>query len=759
MIRRINLLRNVGVFDNATISRELKHIVLIYAENASGKTTLAEVLRSLETGEQSAIAKKHRFNSVHKPHIVLECDGDLSTVMFQDEHWKPNRPLVRVFDEAFITDNVYSGLDVESEHRQNLHDLTLGRQGVSLSRYRKKLAQTIEQCNKDMREAKSAVPDEQRGGLSMDEFCDLDEVPDIDAEKKNAQMEFDTVQDADAVLKTPVFEMINLPAFDESAIRAILQQDLQDLDAEAAAGVARHIKSLGGDGESWIAEGMEYVSDDTKTCPFCGQATTDVSLLRHYRAYFSEAYENLKRSISDMLNTVRNSNVSNAQTTFERIVGGNKDVGHVWAKYGLQMPDIDTKPIVDDWISALNVVAGLLEAKQATPLERVLWDSNVLEPYERRRRQIEGVNNKMDAYNDEINQMKRNANSATVQSAHDKLFRLNVTKERYSPMTAAWCDKYMRARTGKDEAVEKQDQATRQLGEYRNKVFPALQKGVNHYLQLFGVRYAIHDFEPANIKGGSSCNYRVRIGNTSIGTSKPKSKNDPTIGSVLSTSDRHALALALFFSSLADDESLADTVVVVDDPMSSFDDNRSLATVQELRKLAAKAGQMIILSHKSTFLTKIWRKVGHEECLPLTIVHSDNGSTILDWNIGEESNAEQAQRQLLLEKYAKDKTEDPVKVAKAIRPYLEAVLEAMCAGHYNGSKQIGSFVGECNAKCGTADEILDQATVDELRDIVEYAGSFMHGSDRDIEVRNINRAELRTYAQRTLDVAKLSVGR
>ena len=145
----------------------------------------------------------------------------------------------------------------------------------------------------------------------------------------------------------------------------------------------------------------------------------------------------------------------------------------------------------------------------------------------------------------------------------------------------------------------------------------------------------------------------MRVDSASIGTSKPRSDDIPTIGVTLSTSDRNTLALAFFLSSLDADEDLPKTTVVIDDPVSSFDDNRSLSTVQALRKLFKRTGQLIILSHKASFLDKIWRRIDHEECLPLSIVHDGTGSNICDWVIGQESNAEQARRRSLLETYAK----------------------------------------------------------------------------------------------------------
>ena len=168
---------------------------------------------------------------------------------------------------------------------------------------------------------------------------------------------------------------------------------------------------------------------------------------------------------------------------------------------------------------------------------------------------------------------------------------------------------------------------------------------------------------------------------------------------------------------------------------------------------------MIILSHNSMFLDRIWKRIEREDCLPLTIIRDDEGSVIRDWNVGQESNAEQAEWHRLLENYTKFKEGDPKVVAEAIRPYLETVLEAAHASHYNGGKPIESFFSKCKDVYDKPDKILDRVTVDELRNIFEYANPFMHGSSQNAEGRRIDDDELRTYARRALNVAKMSAGR
>ncbi len=152
MINRLQLLRNIGLFDSvasgATIA--LAPLTLIHAENGRGKSTLAAILRSLATGDPIPIAERRRLAAVHPPHVILDCAGGPVT-MFQNNAWTRTLPNVAVFDDVFVDRNVYSGLAVGAEHRQNLHELILGAQAVTLSKEQEEAIKRIEAHNSELR--------------------------------------------------------------------------------------------------------------------------------------------------------------------------------------------------------------------------------------------------------------------------------------------------------------------------------------------------------------------------------------------------------------------------------------------------------------------------------------------------------------------------------------------------------------------------------------------------------------------------------
>ena len=132
-IDKFQLLRNVGQFDNVSAAQiSCGKLTLIYAENGRGKTTLATILRSLSTGDAALISERQRLGSQHPPHVILS-RVNAAPHTFQNGGWTASLPSVAVFDDAFVAQNVCSGIEIDTAHRQNLHELILGSQGVQLN--------------------------------------------------------------------------------------------------------------------------------------------------------------------------------------------------------------------------------------------------------------------------------------------------------------------------------------------------------------------------------------------------------------------------------------------------------------------------------------------------------------------------------------------------------------------------------------------------------------------------------------------------
>ena len=89
-------------------------------------------------------------------------------MIFQSGTWSHTFEDLRVFDDHFVDENVYSGLDVASSHRQNLHELILGHRGVALNRILQSHVSRVTEHNTVIAAKSSEIPEQERFGLSVE---------------------------------------------------------------------------------------------------------------------------------------------------------------------------------------------------------------------------------------------------------------------------------------------------------------------------------------------------------------------------------------------------------------------------------------------------------------------------------------------------------------------------------------------------------------------------------------------------------------
>ena len=161
MIHRFELIENVGKFASCNEGKKLplKPITLVYAENGRGKTTITAILRSLATGEPRSILERARLGANGDPRVVVRV-RNRNVYTFQNGAWDyPPLPIF-VYDDEFVDRNIYSGLEVSPQHRQNLHGVILGEQGVKLADRYDQHIQKVNLHNQNLQ--KSQTPSQNR---------------------------------------------------------------------------------------------------------------------------------------------------------------------------------------------------------------------------------------------------------------------------------------------------------------------------------------------------------------------------------------------------------------------------------------------------------------------------------------------------------------------------------------------------------------------------------------------------------------------
>ena len=749
MINAIQLLRNIGQFDSvdAAAGIPLARLTVIYAENGRGKTTLVAVLRSLATGDPLPIAERQRLGAEHPPHIVLGCSGGPRPAVFQDNAWD-----LVIYDDVFVDENVHSGLAVHPSHRQNLHEFILGAQAVTLSRQFQQLVEEIEAHNRELRARAGAIPAADRGPFTVDEFCALPQRPGVDEAIEETERALAAAEEQDAIRTTASFESLGLPAIDLAAIGEVLQQDLPALDAATLARVQEHLARLGQGGEGWVSDGMHYILQDADetdgaTCPFCAQDLQSSPVIHHYRAYFSDAYAGLKRAVRDAAGEIDRTHGGDLPAAFERAVRIVVERRQFWSRFcDVPAVTLDTAAIVRDWRAAREASVAQLRAKEAAPLDRMQVSDETrahVATYEEHRDVVSTISERFLEANLAIDVAKERAATADTQIFAQDLARLRAARARHEPGTAVLCEEYVTEREAKRQTEQRRDQTRDMLERHRTRIFPAYQTSINLYLQRFNAGFRLDSVTYVNTRGGQACTYNVLINDTAIpvGGAEP-AQGEPSFRNTLSAGDRSTLALALFFASLDQDPDLANKVVVIDDPISSLDEHRSLTTVQEIRRLLERTAQVIVLSHNRPFLGRLWETADATLRTAIEVTRGVAGSTIGEWDVAQDAITEHDRRDANLREFVGSGAGDMREVARSIRPHLEHFLRVACPRDFRPGTLLGPFLNTCRQRLGAPQQILD------------YANRFHHDTNPAWETEAINDGELRGYVGRALSFAQ-----
>jgi wobble nucleotide-excising tRNase len=761
LLERIQLLRNIGQFDSVNAGAQLPfaRLTLIYAENGRGKTTLASILRSLSSGASELVLERHRLGAANPPHVVLGFAG--GPIQFQNGAWPAPMPEIAIFDDAFVAANVCSGVEIAAGHRQNLHELILGAQGVALNATLQVHVAGIEEHNRALTQRSNAIPAAARGDLSVDDFCALPADQNIDAAIAAAERNLGAGRSADAIRQHAEFLPLALPAFDVAGLNDLLARSLPDLEAVAATRVRAHLRSLGRGGETWVGDGMARIATaseghEHEVCPFCAQDLAASPVIRHYQAYFSDAYAGLRAAINEAGQGINTTHGEEVPAAFERAVRVADQSRTFWSAF-TDVPElnVDTAAILRAWTAAREAVLTTLRAKAAAPLDRMELAQETIAlvaEYDAHRAVVATISNALQACNAPIAIVKEQAAAANLAALIADLTRLQAVKTRHSDPVNALCADYVAEKAAKTATEGQRRQARTALDNYRQNIFPAYEAAINTYLQRFNAGFRLGSVSPVNTRGGSSCNYNVVINNVAVAVT---SDAGPAFRNTLSAGDRNTLALAFFFASLDQDPQLAHKIVVIDDPMTSLDEHRALTTVQEMRRLLARVSQVIVLSHSKPFLCQLWEggdPVGRQAIL---IRRDGTGSTLAAWDVNQDCITEHDRRHALVSAYLN--AGDPAverRVAAALRHILEAFMRVAYPAAFPPAMLLGPYLGICQQRVGQQNELLVQADIDELRAILVYANRFHHDTNAAYETEAINDQELTHFCTRVLAFAK-----
>lgn len=755
MLEKIVSIKNVGRFRNSATagSRNLAKHTLVLGANGSGKSTLVAILRSLTSRDPAGIKGRHTLGAAGCSTIDLLISGN--RVCFNGVEWQGSLPDITIFDNSFVSENVYSGDSVTVDHRRSLYHVILGAKGVDLIQERTRLSQKSREITGEISRAAAEIEQHKPNSIRLEAFLELPEEPNIDQQIAGQRTAVEISRRAQEIIDRPFLDPVSVPDL-PAGLQALLTKTIEDIAQDAEDILAEHFRAHGFKNGGWIAEGLGHLHGEA--CPFCGQGIAGQPLISAYKGIFGERYKNLKNEIDDMRAAIDNKFGAEASAAIQTATERNRSACEFWDRYC----EFDSSALIhpaEIW-EALGLLGqaarNLLEHKDSAPLDPIELDNTYLSAetqYRAAQEKAQEINNKIDEINKLIVQRKHEAGSQNVQEAEGNLDRLTAVKLRHTLEISDLCQKYSRLKEQKKAIDIDKSEAQKRLDQYAANTIQPYEDHINDYLDSFNSGFRITETRQENPGGIPASAYRLVINDTAVQLGNNRTPNDtPSFKNTLSAGDRTTLALAFFLAHLDKDAELANKIVVFDDPFSSQDAFRRLSTVHRIHSIGERCAQAIVLSHDAQFLRQIWNKAPAATRVSLNLVdHLNEGSKIETVDLDRASQGRTAKDLDDLLTFSNKAVGHPEDVIRKIRVVLETFFWNTFPGFFAPDED---WLGDILRKIREGGEDHPAKSMyKQLNEINDYSKRYHHGERSDGAAQDVvDLKELRGYVQRTLRI-------
>ena len=687
MITRIHNIRGVGRFRDFECKQgiELGKLTLIYSENGQGKSTLADIFRSLADGDEARLLGRKTVGATNQ-FVKLETEDGITC--FHNGSWNQSFSDILVFDEIFVNDNVYEGLTVRPDHRENLHPIIVGdvqKRGVQqeedLVATRKTLGDARSEVEKRIKSVRGNVMSNAKLQFTVDDFVRLDKVENVAARIATQRGIVAQLRDSHRIISESKFKNIDALELPIDELRALLNKKLSGIADDAKAALQDHVDRFSGNEmKTWLRKGTKYTRDSDDTCPFCGQSLKCSHMIEHYLAIFEETYESFEAEVSAF--SSRKLDFANWLTSVKS--GHEFNQGRsFWAEH---IPDLEVPSLDVDLVNrALAQVKAEMEVL-LTAKENALFKTVDVSPALKAAlsrwaevwRSVETYSNAISAINSSIDELRTTTDSGSLTDAEHELAKLLQTEVRYRDDVAPDCESYMTMSQELTDLAKQLEDQRKTNADAIERTFAEYGSSLDRYLNVFGANFRIKDLVQTRVRGVLRADYNLGLSGETIALGKQDADiSQRSFRNVLSEGDKRSLAMAFFLSRIDQMNDIEDKIIVFDDPVTSMDDSRRNKTVLEIGRLAKPSKQVFVLSHRPEFLHSLWYRFcrhgdGQIGSTQLEIRGVKDSSTLLTWNMEATVASLHAKRIRRVLEYHNDESDrDEDEISGELRPLLD----------------------------------------------------------------------------------------
>ncbi|MBY0385647.1 AAA family ATPase, partial [bacterium] len=754
MLKKVISIANLGKFRNysATGDVEFKKMTLIYADNGQGKTTIGSMLRSLsENNPQSVIGRK---TLGQQRDVTINLRFETQNVTFQNNLWSEHKPYIQVFDTKFIQENIYIGNQVDIENKRSLYKLVVGTTGVQLAKKVDELDNTIRELNSEITKIEKELKRSIKGNVSIEKFVALP-VPDIEKMKKDIEkLESDlrAAKKADEIKSKSSLTRFDIVALDLDTIKQHILANLTDLSKDAIEAVNAKMKSLGPQSQDWLSKGVIFTQNSS--CPYCESSTVGNKLVEAYIAFFSQNYQKIQLALNKIKKELSQDFASKIQENF---VKNNLQINYWGEFFEIHWLHGGNQLNAETGIAKISsVLKDLVAARESDWQLDLSQDSrwaSLEDDLSYFASNIKLLNDEVDAHNKKIEDYKRNLSTSNIRTIEQSITELQDHLLKTNPELNQICENLKDLKEQKIKVDKMKSDARKELDAYSKDIFPQYQKSLNQYLERFGSTFTVAEKTSTHVGGKPSTSFKLVINETPFDIGDRTSPEDvPSFRNTLSEGEKSTLAFCYFLAHLSQDTGIHEKIIVLDDPLSSFDSYRRDITKQEIKRLSEKVKQIVVLSHDQYFLKLIWDDAKNTS-KTLCINRAGTSSAFNDWDIEAATQSSYFKDCSKLHRFLENGSSSDSEmrdIARSIRPVLEHNLQVRCPSAFlQGNLWLGQYLEKIKDSDQNDPAHFLKPQYDDLDDINNFSKKYHHTMNANADSEPINPTSLEMYIRKT----------
>lgn len=596
MITKIKKIKNAGIFGDYSWDAnlpEFKRYNLIYGWNWSGKTTLSSIFSAFEKG-----------SSEKYPLIEYEVETQRGSF----GHTQPYSNKVRVFNQDYVTKNVpvLSG--------KAKHIFIIGEEN-------KKLAEEIEADEKLLLEKEAKLKNSRTDKSNQERqkdkyFTDIARTisSNISGEttrnyrKPNAEAAFRQLTNKELLdepdinqhnltlrqLELPPVKELNIPRLKYCDEELELSNILAKINADAATMADQTVESItidrlkqNEDISKWVEEGIGlHAKHNSTLCEYCNQSLPE-QRIKDLANHFSEADKRLKDNINVLIEELKN-----ASSLIEGIHAPDKAnlYKEIQVEYQSAAQDFDNvkKTVLENIVTLLQLLEEKkLKTTECVNLHVVIDTKSFIDAVEKVNTLVRKHNTKTENFKNEKDTAQEKLEMHYLSTIYDDVKGIETIIRNYEAEIKTLDD----GDPNKPNAMG--------IKHLKKKIADNRAAISSTHIACEDINRGLEGF-----LGRKEIVFEVQDEGYII-------KRNGVIANDLSEGEKTAITFVYFTVHLRDQEfNIEDGVIVVDDPVSSFDSNSLYQAFAFLKNAVKDAKQIFILTHNFDFLRLLlyWTK-------------------------------------------------------------------------------------------------------------------------------------------------------